>query len=108
MSEISSRLSSITIEPHPKIMDELTNFLESKGHECVRIEGINNYTFKWCQKDICLTRLAHEQMDQREKENIEFAEQLSAQGHTCIHYLEKIPIQISWCHENPCKNNKGG
>jgi hypothetical protein len=38
---------------------------------------------------------------------MDFAAKLSTEGHACIGHIESYPVKIDWCHENPCKDNKG-
>lgn len=34
-------------------MKELSQFLQNKGHGCIRIIGLKDHEFEWCQKDEC-------------------------------------------------------
>jgi hypothetical protein len=99
----------LEIEPHPAIMNELEIFLESKGHQCVRITETKDHQFKWCQKDVCLATVKHKGAVQQDKENKDFITKLRIEGHICIRMEgESFPQRFAWCQQNPCKKNKGG
>lgn len=113
---------------HPKIMDELSDFLKSKGHSCVKISSKN--TFTWCQKDVCpetshstnviivhntstlsidLMAPGSQLYDDAKKLDDEQEcrmQQLRTEGHTCIIPLETLPVQFMWCECNPCKDKQ--
>lgn len=87
----------------PVIMDELSKFLKSKGHECVGIVGLKDHKFEWCQKDVCTAVLMKQDMAQRQKEEEEFEQKLVSEGHQCIYIMESYPMQVGWCGQTPCK-----
>ena len=81
----------------PQIVNELINFLESKGHTCT-MYNMTKKILEWCHKDECI----------REKalKNILYgygnADRLINQGHTCVIILESNPVQIIWCQQENC------
>jgi hypothetical protein len=97
----------IEIKPRPKIMEELAEFLESKGHSCPMIIGTNNHKFEWCGKDICPRTIMENDMRQRQNQQEEHMDKLRSEGHTCITTMECYPVRIRWCEQNPCVNNAG-
>ena len=48
---VSHHTTHTPTPPKPQIMDELSSFLEERGHTCVKIT--NNHEFIWCQQDVC-------------------------------------------------------
>lgn len=87
----------IIYEPCPQIMNDLSSFLQERGHECVMIVGAKDHEFKWCQKDICPKKLMHEDMHKRNIEAEQFAEKLKEAGHNCVYIMESYPMQVGWC-----------
>lgn len=98
----SSRGKSITIEPHPKIMDELADFLAARNHTCVCIVGAKNHQFKWCEKDVCPKIEMREAATKRDEELHQLIEKLQKEGHTCIAIGDRYPISVGWCNKEVC------
>lgn len=86
----------------PAIMRKMCELLKSEGHECAMIIGMKNYTFKWCEKDECVTKKMYEDMRKRQEKQDNFLAKLRSEGHKCITILESYPVQISWCRKDQC------
>ncbi len=101
---MSNIFSSGNNETVPKILTDVAEFLNAKGHLCVQIIGINDYELKWCQKDFCV--ISEEECKTKEinHEQMEFAGKLADEGHKCISYTDSYPVEIGWCNETPCKD----
>lgn len=102
----SSRGKPITIEPHPKIMDELAEYLIAKGHTCVCIVGTKNHEFKWCGKDVCPNIELDQTTKETEVEIQQFIQKLRDDGHSCIGIGERQPLSVSWCEKEICIYNQ--
>ena len=100
----SKPTKEVLYEDHPKIMDEMAAFLESRGHSCVGIVGTSNHKFEWCMKDDCPKTQIWDNMHKRAKDVENEIQRLKKDGHTCISIMESYPPQISWCNCDPCAN----
>ena len=88
-------------EPPPKIMSELSRFLEEKGHFCVKIT--NDNTFEWCQKDICSN--SNNINKYGIKKNSKFIDELISKRHSCFKIKEDDPFsEVEWCKQKNCIN----
>ena len=94
------------MESHPKIMDELADFLKQKGHSCAMIVGASNHDFTWCKKDECPETIMLNNMHLQQQKEEEFAKELRQKGHTCVYIMESYPMQVGWCHQDSCVNSK--
>lgn len=74
--------------PHPKIMDELAQFLEQHGHTC--------------GNDQCSKKEKRNDMVKHEHELENLVKDLRAKGHKCVLVGERFPRAVSWCHQEPC------
>ena len=81
------------------------NYLKN-GHICVRILGIKDHKFEWCQQDICEKRIMRENALKTNSKEMSLTKELEEKGHTCISYRETFPIQVSWREQEICKNKK--
>ena len=97
---------SIHMEPHPKIMHELADFLKQRNHSCVSIVGASNHDFTWCKKDECPKTLALNNMCAHQQEQDKLIEELHQKGHTCVSVAESYPVHVGWCNQDPCVNSK--
>jgi hypothetical protein len=77
----------------------------SKLYTCIGQINNNNQTFSY-QKDDCFNLKELTDMRKRNYEQEKFAKKLEKDGHTCIVYYESFPVQIGWCGEKICVNNK--
>lgn len=93
---------NIKLEEPPIIIKELCDFLQDKGHNCMRIIGLNNHIFEWCQKDECPSSKMRTKMNTINEERMAFVEELKLQGHKCVKILESFPVQVRWCEHIPC------
>jgi hypothetical protein len=41
-----------------------------------------------------------------DRERMAFGKSLQEKGHTCVVYLESLPVQIRWCGEKVCMGRK--
>lgn len=99
----------------PKIVTEVSEFIKSKDHACMKI---NNGILTWCQKDVCEATLSLK----RHRVALEFAEVLEKRKHSCVLRQEPLPIlvldkdsdlaslitppdpiKISWCGKRVCE-----
>lgn len=95
----------LVIKDPPIIMKELRSFLESKNHMCMKIIGIDDHKFKWCEKDICQEKLMWEDMERRQKEEDAFYTKLKSEGHTCLFIMESYSSRTGWCGQTPCNRS---
>lgn len=91
-------------EPIPKIISDVVQFLERKGHECPMIIGMSDHQLKWCMKDECDAVKTRKWMTEEQTKQELLMKTLKDEGHTCVEICESFPIQVCWCHETPCKN----
>lgn len=59
----------------PEIMRELEEFLEDRDHECVKIVGLQNHKFEWCQQDECLKVQIRNDRKKKEEELEKFLDE---------------------------------
>jgi hypothetical protein len=85
----------------PNIIKDVISFLESKEHTCM-MYNMSKKILEWCNKDECVRTKAYNDMAIRNKEACDYALSLKAEGHTCVMYLERYPVQISWCNQETC------
>lgn len=96
----------IEMKPHPKIMDEMADFLKQKGHCCVSIVGWDDHKFDWCQKDECEKAKIRKAMRHEQDTQEAFIKHLEDTGHTCISIGERYPVCVHWCNQPTCTNQK--
>jgi len=116
-STLNETISDISTYTTPTIMTELAEFLKSKGHQCVKIEGIINHTFIWCQKDVC--NMPHD-MDTADKKQLSYQPQneydypqimndltylLKNKNHTCPIITTNYGPVFNWCCKDECQES---
>lgn len=89
----------------PTITKKLMEVLKKNGHTCQTYNSTSN-KLEWCNLDVCRTTTMRNSMEEKQKKQEEFIEELNNGNHTCVRILESYPVQVQWCGVNPCKNNK--
>lgn len=84
---------------HPKIMDEMSVFLKSKGHHCTIIKGKKNWKFMWCNKDICNRPQKDNEIPIIITAMIYF---LETHNHHCGIITGTKHYKLEWCEKDIC------
>jgi hypothetical protein len=88
----------------PVIVKKVIELLENNGHKCM-IYNISKGNLEWCNKDECIRTKTLNEMEIRNKQQMQFADDLKQKGHQCINILESYPVQIRWCNQEKCIKN---
>ena len=88
----------------PNIVTKIMDLITSEGHQCCWFD-LTKKQLQWCNKDKCQIIIDNDKMEEVNRKNEEFGQQLMQNGHTCVAYLESYPVQVCWCEQDTC--NRG-
>lgn len=88
----------------PIIVNKVTELLKNNGHKCMMYNITKGY-LEWCNKDECIRTKTLKDMDFRNQQQMQFADELKQKGHQCIQIMESYPVQIRWCGQEKCIKN---
>lgn len=99
-------------EPVPrKAIEQACTFLREHKHRCGGIWASGSERLKWCGRtdadDVCREVEERKQMERANEKEMKRAHRLEKQGHTCVEILESFPVQIRWCRQPVCTEQRG-